>query len=311
MNVPLWAWAVVLALILTALAVDLLAHRGDNDVTVREAGAWSAVWLVVGLAFGAVLWLAYGATEAGAYTAAFLVEKSLSVDNVVVFAMIFSSLAVPHRLQHRVLWFGVVAALVLRAVFIVGGVAVLNRFHVVVYVFGAFLVVTGVLTYWRRAQEPDPLQSPALRWVRRVVPAVPDLRGSHLLVKEDRWRATPLLLALAAVAVADVVFAVDSIPAVFAVTREPFLVLTANAFAVLGLRSLYFLLADLVDRFEHLRAALGVVLVLVGVKMLLADVVTIPVAVSLGLVVAALAVGIGASLLRPAGRRGSASSRHP
>ena len=305
MEVPLWAWGAVLALIVAALVVDLFAHRGDSDVTAREAGAWSAVWFGLGLAFCVVVWLAYGAAHAGEYLAGFLLEKSLSVDNVVVFALVLASLAIPRGEQHRILWFGVVGALVLRAVFIAGGAALLDRFHVVLYVFGVFLVVTGILMYRRRTEPQDPLESPVLRWVRRVIPSVPELRGRRLLVRErGAWRATPLLLAAVAVAVADVVFAVDSIPAVFAVTREPFLVLTSNAFAVLGLRSLYFLLADLVDRFEHLRAALAVVLVLVGAKMLVADTVEIPVVASLAVVVAALGIGVVTSL-RGSARRGA------
>jgi len=305
MDVPLWAWGAVLALIVAALVVDLFAHRGDSDVTAREAGAWSAVWFGLGLAFCVVVWLAYGAAHAGEYLAGFLLEKSLSVDNVVVFALVLASLAIPRGEQHRILWFGVVGALVLRAVFIAGGAALLDRFHVVLYVFGVFLVVTGILVYRRRTEPQDPLESPVLRWVRRVIPSVPELRGRRLLVRErGAWRATPLLLAAVAVAVADVVFAVDSIPAVFAVTREPFLVLTSNAFAVLGLRSLYFLLADLVDRFEHLRAALAVVLVLVGAKMLVADTVEIPVVASLAVVVAALGIGVVTSL-RGSARRGA------
>ena len=296
MAVSSWAWGAVVALVLAALVVDLVAHRGGREVSVREAGAWSAVWLALGLAFAAVVWIAYGATAAGEYLAGFLVEKSLSVDNVVVFALVLASLAIPRGEQHRILWFGVVGALVLRAAFIAGGAALLDRFHLVLYGFGALLVVTGVLMYRRRHDETDPMQSPVLRWVRRVVPSVPELHGRRLLVRQDRrWRATPLLLAAVAVAVADVVFAVDSIPAVFAVTREPFLVLTSNAFAILGLRALYFLLADLVDRFEHLRAALAVVLVLVGVKMLVADVVAVPVAVSLGVVLGALGIAVVAS----------------
>ena len=305
MDVPLWAWGAVLALIVAALVVDLFAHRGESDVTAREAGAWSAVWFGLGLAFCVVVWLAYGAAHAGEYLAGFLLEKSLSVDNVVVFALVLASLAIPRGEQHRILWFGVVGALVLRAVFIAGGAALLDRFHVVLYVFGVFLVVTGILVYRRRTEPQDPLESPVLRWVRRVIPSVPELRGRRLLVRErGAWRATPLLLAAVAVAVADVVFAVDSIPAVFAVTREPFLVLTSNAFAVLGLRSLYFLLADLVDRFEHLRAALAVVLVLVGAKMLVADTVEIPVVASLAVVVAALGIGVVTSL-RGSARRGA------
>jgi tellurite resistance protein TerC len=305
MTVPLWAWGAVLALVLAALLVDLVAHRGARDVSVREAGAWSAVWLALGLGFAVVVGVAYGTTAAGEYVAGFLVEKSLSVDNVVVFALVLSALAIPRAEQHRILWFGVVGALVLRAVFIAGGAALLDRFHVVLYVFGGFLVVTGVLMYRRRKEQEDPLRSPVLRAVRRVVPSTPELHGRRLVVRDHgRWLATPLLLAAVAVAVADVVFAVDSIPAVFAVTREPFLVLTSNAFAVLGLRSLYFLLADLVDRFEYLRAALAVVLVLVGVKMLASDLVEIPVAVSLGVVVGALAVAVVASVrVSPSGGR--------
>jgi tellurite resistance protein TerC len=277
--------------------VDLTAHRGQRVVSVREAGAWSATWLAVGLAFGGVVWWAYGSHAAGGYLAGFLVEKSLSVDNVVVFAVVLASLGVPREHQHRILWFGVVGALVLRAVFVAGGAALLDRVHAVVYVFGTFLVVTGVTMFRRRHQHDDPERNRVLRLVRRVVPSVPTLHGRRLWVRSGvGWRATPLFLAIVAVSVADVVFAVDSIPAVFAITREPFLVLTSNAFAVLGLRALYFLLDDLVDRFVHLRTGLAVILVLVGLKMLLSDVVTVPVVGSLATIALCLGVAVLASL---------------
>ncbi|WP_439379121.1 TerC family protein [Amycolatopsis lexingtonensis] len=299
MTVPFWAWLAVLGVILAMLAVDLAAHRRAHVVGVREALAWSGVWVTLGLAFGAVVWWVWGAEFAGQYFAGYVIEKSLAVDNVFVFAIIFGYFAVPREHQHRVLFYGVLGALVFRAVFIAAGSALIASFAWILYVFGAFLVITGFRMALHREQEVDYERNIVLRAFRRVVPSTDRHHGARFLVREGgRWVATPLLAVLVLIEVVDVVFAVDSIPAIFAVTQEPFLVFTSNAFAVLGLRAMYFLLADVMHRFVYLKLGLALVLVWVGAKMLLLEVWKIPTALSLGVVTVILATAVGASLLR-------------
>jgi tellurite resistance protein TerC len=297
MSVPVWAWIATLAAILAVLAVDLRAHRHAHKVTVREALAWSAVWLVLGTAFGAVVWAAWGGQRAGEYFGGYLIEKSLAVDNIFVFTLIFTSFAVPQAYQHRVLFYGVLGALVMRAGFIAGGVALLDRFGWVLYIFGAFLLVTAARMVRARDREPDPRTSRSMRLVRRVLPAVEDYHGQRFWIRRaGRLAATPLLVVLVLIEISDVIFAADSIPAVLAITGEPFLVFTSNAFAILGLRSLYFLLADLMDRFAYLKLGLAAVLGFVGLKMLLADLIEIPIAASLGIIAGCLAIAVIASM---------------
>ncbi|MDG6103933.1 TerC family protein [Dactylosporangium aurantiacum] len=297
MQVPLWAWAAVLAAILAMLSIDLLAHRRPHEVRTREAAIWSAVWLTLGLGFGLVVWAGWGAQQAGEYYAGYLIEKSLAVDNVFVFALIFTAFAVPRAYQHRVLFFGVVGALVMRAVFIAAGAALIETFHWVLYLFGALLVVTAWKMYRSRNDHADPSTGRVWRLLTRVVPSTDRYHGQRFLVRDaGRLVATPLLLVLLLVEFTDLIFAVDSIPAIFAVTTEPFLVFTSNAFAILGLRALYFLLADLMHRFTYLKTGLAVILAFVGVKMLLIDVVKVPIAVSLGVIAGVLLVSVVASL---------------
>ena len=321
MDVPLWAWAAVLAAIVAMLAVDLFAHRNAHVVSVREAAIWSAIWVSLGLAFGGVIWAAYGAQAGGPYYAGYLIEKSLAVDNVFVFALIFTAFAVPPKYQHRVLFYGVLGALVFRAIFIAGGVALLDRFHWVLYLFGAFLVLTGIKMLRQRNQHADPMNSRALKVIRRVLPTTQEYAGQRFWVRQGaRWVATPLFVVLVLVEVTDIVFAVDSIPAILAVTQEPFLVFTSNAFAILGLRAMYFLLADLMHRFIYLKVGLAAILVFVGIKMLLLDVAKIPTFASLTVIALCLVVAIMVSLRatrgeddqsgtpRPAGEAGPAST---
>jgi tellurite resistance protein TerC len=293
MDVPLWLWFAVLGVIVAMLAVDLFAHRGSSEIGVREACLWSAVWLSLGLGFGLVVWAGWGGERAGEYYAGYLIEKSLAVDNVFVFALIFTAFAVPRVHQHRVLFFGVLGALVLRALFIGAGAALIEAAHWVLYGFGALLLWTAWKMFRDREDHYDPKQSRSWRLLSRVVPSTPDYEGARFWVRRSgRLLATPLLLVLLLVEVSDVIFAVDSIPAVFAVTTEPFLVFTSNVFAILGLRALYFLLADLMHRFPHLKTGLAVILGFVGAKMLLADVVHVPIAVSLAVIAAVLTASI-------------------
>jgi tellurite resistance protein TerC len=297
MDVPLWGWAAVLAVILAMLAIDLFAHRREHVVSVREAAVWSAIWVSLGLGFGVVVWSVYGAQAGGEYFAGYLIEKSLAVDNVFVFALIFSYFAVPRQYQHRVLFYGVLGALVFRAIFIAGGVALLDRFHWILYVFGAFLVITGWRMFRHRNEESDPGRNPVLRLVRRFVPTTDEYHGQKFWVrKAGKWVATPLFVVLVLVETTDIVFAVDSIPAIFAVTQEPFLVFTSNAFAILGLRAMYFLLADLMHRFVYLKVGLAAILVFVGVKMLLLDVYKVPIGLSLAVIATLITVSVALSL---------------
>jgi tellurite resistance protein TerC len=310
MDVPLWAWSAVLAVILAMLAVDLVAHRSAHVVSVREAAAWTTVWVALGLAFGGVVWWAYGSQAGGEYFAGYLIEKSLAVDNVFVFALIFSYFAVPREYQHRVLFYGVLGALVFRAVFIAGGAVLIEQFAWVLYLFGAFLVFTGWKMFTHRNEEMDPSRNPVLRLVRRRVPSTEEYHGQKFWVKKaGRWVATPLFTVLVLVETTDIIFAVDSIPAIFAVTQDPFLVFTSNAFAILGLRAMYFLLADLIHRFVYLKAGLAAILVLVGVKMLLLDLWKVPIWLSLTGIASILAVAVGLSLR--ATRHRSGDDRDP
>ena len=299
MSVPLWLWIAVIAVILVTLAVDLLVNRTEHVVSLREAAGWSAAWVAAGVGFGAVVWAMFGAEAAGEYYAGYVIEKSLAVDNLFVFALIFSAFAVPRVYQHRVLFYGVLGALVMRAVFIAAGAALITRFHWVLYLFGAFLVVTGLQMFRHRDRIADPTQHPLLRLTARIIPSTPTWHGARFWIRENgRWAATPLLTVLIMVEVSDLVFAVDSIPAIFAVTQEPFLVFTSNAFAILGLRAMYFLLADLIHRFVYLKVGLAAVLVFVGVKMLLLDIYKIPIGVSLTVIAVLLAASVLLSLRR-------------
>ncbi|MGL4744701.1 MAG: TerC family protein [Dermatophilaceae bacterium] len=303
MDVPFWAWAAVLGVILAMLALDLFMHRDAHVISVKEAATWSGVWVAFGVAFGAVIWGLYGAEFGQQYFAGYLIEKSLAVDNVFVWAIIFTFFAVPREYQHRVLFYGVLGALIFRAVFIAGGSALIASFSWVLYLFAAFLLVTGWKMLMQRNTHIDPGQSRTLQWFRRVVPMIDEYRGQRFWIRRNGVLvATPLLAVLVLVEVTDIIFAVDSIPAIFAVTDEVFLVFTANAFAILGLRAMYFLLADLVHRFVYLKAGLALVLIWVGIKMLLKiDVYYIPTTISLAVVATIIATSIGLSLRKTRG----------
>jgi tellurite resistance protein TerC len=308
MSVSWWVWLAVLGGIVAMLAVDLVAHRRAHVIGVREAAAWSAAWVAIGVGFGGLVWVAWGAELGQQYFAGYLIEKSLAVDNVFVWAVIFSFFAVPPRFQHRVLFLGVLGALVLRGAFIAAGAVLIANFSWVLYLFAAFLVVTGVKMAVQRDSHIDPSTSRTLTLFRRLVPMTDAYHGQRFLIRRGgALLATPLLAVLVLVEVTDVVFAVDSIPAIFAVTDEPFLVFTANAFALLGLRAMYFLLADLVHRFRYLKLGLALVLVWVGTKMALkVDIAYIPTPVSLAVIVTILTVAVAASWWTSRGETGHA-----
>ena len=301
MEVDLWVWLAFGGFLVAMLLLDLVAFsRRGEEVAFRRAVGWSVAWTVLGLAFAGVLWAWSGRVAAEEYLAGFLIEKSLSIDNLFVFALIFSYFAVPPAYQRRVVFWGIVGAIVLRGLFILAGAALLDAFHATIYVFGAFLILTGIRMARHSDVEIHPERNPVLKLLGRVLPLTTEYRGERLIVREGGRRvATPLLAALAMVATFDVVFAVDSIPAIFAVTRDVFIVYAANAFSLLGLAALYFVLAGMIGRFRYLNVGLAVILLFVGGKMVLSDVYHVPVYASLAVIVATLAAAVGASVLRP------------
>jgi len=298
MMVPWWAWAAVVAFTLFLLALDLFVfHRDAHEVSIREAGWFSGFYVAIGLGFGGLMWAWRGPEAGGEYLAGYLIEKSLSVDNIFVFALIFSYFAIPPKYQHRVLFWGIIGAIAFRAIFIALGAVLLNNFDWIVYVFGAFLVYTGIKMARGHTVEVHPDRNPVIRLMRRFIPVSDELHGQRFLVREGgRWIATPLFAALVAVETMDIVFAIDSVPAIFAITDDVFIVFTANVFAILGLRAMYFLLAGTIPRFAYLQMGLALVLVFVGAKMFLTDVGKLPIWISLGVIAAIIGTAIGASL---------------
>ncbi len=297
-DVPVWVWAAFIAAIAVMLTVDVvLVHRNPHDITLKEAAIESTVWIALGLSFTFVMLGWQGGTAAGEYLSGYLIEKSLSVDNVFVWAVIFSYFAVPNRYQFRVLFWGIFGALVLRAVFIFAGVALIETFEWILYLFGAFLLITAFRVVRHKEAEVHPEQNPVLRIVRRVVPSTPDYDGQKLFTRRTgRLLATPLFAVLVLIETTDVVFAVDSIPAILAVSRSTFIVFASNAFAILGLRALYFLLAGMKDRFRYLNIGLGLILGFVGIKMLVVELVHLPTWVSLSVIAGILTITIVTSL---------------
>jgi tellurite resistance protein TerC len=309
MDVPFWAWSAFAAVVAVMLAIDLLAHRGAHVIGFREAAWWSAIWVGVSLVFAAVIALTLGGNAGVEFTTAWLLEKSLSVDNLFVFALVFGYFKVPREYQHRVLFLGVLGALVFRGVFLAAGVAVVSRFTAVLFAFAAVLLYSA----WKLMKDEDdaydPGRSRALRIMRRIVPVQDEYAGARFFVKQAGKRiATPLMVVVVAIEAADLVFAVDSVPAVLAVSDDAFIVYSSNAFAILGLRALYFLLAGLLERFHLLSKGLAVILGFIGVKLVLqashkvisSSVPEIPSLVSLAVIVAVLAASIGLSLRTPA-----------
>ncbi|MCH7343611.1 TerC family protein [Pelomonas sp. CA6] len=298
---PTWLWVFFVGAVIVALFVDfvVLRKQGAHEVTVKEAVNWSLIWVALSLAFNGLFWWAVkdstGSTEIATtraleFLTGYLIEKSLAVDNIFVFLMIFTYFSVPPAYQKRVLMIGIIGAIVLRTAMILVGGWLIAQFHWILYLFGAFLLITGIKMWWAAGQEPDLESNPALKLLRRLMPVSQNFDGEKFFTLEGGRRlATPLLLVIALVGLTDVIFAVDSIPAIFAITNDPFIVLTSNIFAILGLRAMYFLLAAMATKFHLLSYGLAVILAFIGTKMMLIDLVKIPVMVSLGAVVAILA----------------------
>ena len=287
--------------VVALLALDLgVFHRQAHVLRLREAALWSAVWIGLAAAFNLWLGWQFGPVKALEFTTGYLIEKALSVDNVLIFLVIFGAFRVPEALQHRVLFWGVLGALVLRGAFIAAGAALMESFHGVIYVFGGILLLTGVRLLLTKSHEEHPERNPAFRLLARAIPSTPTYHGARFWVREGGRRlATPLFLVLLLIEFTDVVFAVDSIPAIFAVTLDPFLVFTSNVFAILGLRALYFCVAGFVGRLRHLKTGLALVLVFVALKMLLSDVLHVPIGISLAVVATILGGAVVASLGAP------------
>lgn len=302
----IWLWIGFNAFVLVMLTIDLgVFHRDAHKVSVKEAAAWTTVWVSLALIFNYGIYYFMGAGPGLEFLTGYLIEKALSVDNIFVFVLIFSYFRVPPKFQHRVLFWGILGALLMRGAMIGAGAYLISNFHWVIYVFGAFLVYTGIRMGTQKERDIEPEANPVLRLIRRFVPVAPHYDGQKFFTSvtnkrgRSRRAATPLFVVLVLVETTDLIFAVDSIPAIFAVTQDPFLVYTSNVFAILGLRALYFLLAGVIEKFHFLKLGLAVVLVFVGTKMLLEEVVTVPTSLSLGVIAVVLSTSVGFSLLFP------------
>ena len=302
MTNSLWLWLGFNAFVLVMLALDLgVFHRKSHVVSFREAMGWTIAWVSLAMLFNLGIWHYAGSQKALEFTTGYLIEYSLSVDNIFVFALLFSYFTVPPKFQHRVLFWGILGALVMRAMMIGAGTVLIAKFAWIIYVFGAFLILTGIKMIVKREEEIHPERNPVVKWFKKLMPVTSKYHEDKFFVREKGIRmATPLFVVLLLVEISDVIFAVDSIPAIFAVTTDPFIVYTSNVFAILGLRSLYFALAGVLDKFHYLKVGLGVVLTFVGVKMLLAHTAwKIDTLVSLGVIVLTLATSVVLSLVWP------------
>ncbi|NOZ28148.1 MAG: TerC family protein [Chloroflexi bacterium] len=297
----IWIWIIFNLFVILMLALDLgIFHRKSKEIEVREALLWSAFWVALSLAFNVGIYFWQGPEKALEFLAGYLIEKSLSVDNIFVFLLIFSYFGVPPRYQHRVLFYGILGALVMRGIFIAAGVTLVEKFHWTIYVLGAFLVYTGIRMAIEKDKEIHPEKNPVIRAFQWILPVTPEYEGSKFFVKRaGKYLATPLFVVLLVVDTADVMFAVDSIPAILAVTLDPFIVYTSNVFAILGLRALYFALAGIMRLFHYLHYGLSLILVFIGVKMLIAEFYKVPIGVALGVIAAVLTASVVASLIWP------------
>ena len=297
MNVSLTTWSLLIGFVLAMLLVDLFLHRSHNEIKFKEAAIWSSIWVACGLGVGGVIWSQYGSEYGLQYLSGYVIEKSLAIDNVFVWGLLFAAFAVPKRYQHRVLFLGVVGALVMRSIMIIGGSAAIKEFSWILYIFGAFLIYTGFKMFIQRNEHFNLDKSKFYQWLRAKLRMTDSIEDESFTKRINGVRYfTPLFLVLIMVEFMDLVFAVDSIPAIFAVTDEPFLVFASNALAILGLRSMYFLIADLMDKFKYLKEGLSVILIWVGAKMIISHALfKIPTWLSLAVIIAVLAISIIAS----------------
>lgn len=294
-----WMWGAFLALIIALLALDLgVFHRKAHEIEYKEAAVWSVVWIAIAMLFNVGVYFWFGSTRAMEFLTGYLVEKSLSVDNIFIILVLFSSFAVPKIYQHRVLFWGILGAIVFRAIFILLGALLIQKVHGILYLFGAILILLGVKLFLQKDSPQHPEQHPLMKWLARYLPMTKTFREGKFLVKENgRWLFTPLFMVLVAIEMTDIVFAVESIPAIFAITSDPFIVFTSNIFAILGMRSLFFLASGVLLRFHYLKHALAAILAFIGGKLLLADIYKIPIGISLAVVGTLLAGSVLVSLI--------------
>ncbi len=300
-SVSVWIWVSFTVFILLLLLVDLgLFQRNAHAVSVKESLAWTFVWVVLACGFGGIMYWWHGYHAALEFFTGYIIEYSLSVDNLFIFILIFTYFKVPDKYRHRILFWGILGALIMRGVMIGVGAALISAFHWIIYIFGAFLIITGIRMFFHKDEDIDPSKNILVRWAKKVFPVTHEYHGQHFFIREaGRLTATPLLLVLLVIESTDLIFAVDSIPAIFAVTRDPFIVFTSNVFAILGLRSLYFALAGVMDMFHFLKYGLAFVLAFVGVKMCVSGYYPIPITLSLGIVVGVLGLSVLFSLIFP------------
>jgi tellurite resistance protein TerC len=300
MDVNIWFWVSFNLFVLLMLGLDLgVFHKKSHAVGVKEALVWSGVWVFLALCFNGFIYYLFGETRALEFFTGYLIEKALSVDNIFVFVLIFSYFQIPSEYQHKVLFWGIIGALIMRVIFIFAGVALLEKFHWTIYIFGSILIYTGIKMLFQSDKKIEPDKNPVMRLLKRIIPTTDKLYQDRFFIRENqRNTATPLFVVLIMIELTDLVFAVDSIPAILAVTQDHFIVYTSNVFAILGLRSLYFALADIIERFKYLTIGLAIILIFVGIKMVLIDVFKIPIQYSLAVIVMILFGSVMISLIK-------------
>lgn len=299
MVASIYVWIGFIAFVLLMLALDLgVFHRKSHEVKIKEALIWSAVWISIALLFNYGIYVYMGEVKAMEFLTGYVIEKSLSIDNLFVFIMIFSYFNVDKKYQHKVLFWGIIGALIMRSIFIFAGVALINKFHWIIYIFGAFLIFTGVKMLFQKDEKMDPNKNPLVRLFKRFYPVTDTMHGDRFFVKINaKTVATPLFIVLLLVEFTDLIFAVDSIPAIMAITSDPFIIFTSNVFAILGLRALYFALAGITQYFHYIKYGLSAILIFVGIKMVMVDFYKIPVMISLFTILGILVISVVASLL--------------
>lgn len=300
MEINIWFWVIFNAFVLLMLALDLgVFHKKLHVVSVKEALIWSGIWIFLSFCFNGFIYFTFGETKALEYFTGYVIEKALSVDNIFVFVLIFSFFKVPAIYQHKVLFWGIIGALIMRVIFIFAGVALLEKFHWTIYVFGAILIYTGIKMLLDREKKIEPEKNPVIKFFKKIIPTTNEFHEDKFFIKrQNKNYATPLFVVLIMIEITDLIFAVDSIPAILAVTKDHFIVYTSNVFAILGLRSLYFALADIIERFKYLAVGLAIILVFVGVKMVIIDIYKIPIHYSLIVILFILSISIVISFLK-------------